>query len=220
MHTKENFLTLALLSPLLLFAPWVSASEVDAHEHEHKQEHRQHGAHEHGVGKINIAQEGKEIHIELDSPAANIVGFEHIPKTELDRDSLTKALALLKNGTRLFLFPDAAECNLVDTDVATPLKEHENGEEAHHAEDALQQDEREHTEGPHVHEEGYEHQGETHADITATWRFSCTHPEALDQVRVQLFEAFPMTERLQVQFITGKRQGAAELNASQPTLRF
>jgi hypothetical protein len=122
MCRKRNLLTLALLSPLVLFAPWISASEVDAHEHEHQQEHRQHAAHEHGVGKINIAQEGKEIHIELDSPAANIVGFEHIPKTELDRDSLTKALALLKNGTRLFLFPNAAECNLIDTDVATPLK--------------------------------------------------------------------------------------------------
>ena len=217
---RKNFLTLALLSPLALFAPWVTASEVDAHEHKHKQKHRQHGAHEHGVGKINIAQDGKELHIELDSPAANIVGFEHIPETALDRDSLTKALALLKNGTRLFLFPDAAECNLVDTAVATPLKEHGNGEEAHHTEDAVQQHAREHTEEPHVHEGGQKHQGETHTDITATWRFSCRHPEALDQVSVQLFEAFPMTERLQVQFITGKRQGAAELSASQPAVRF
>ncbi len=220
MCSKKNLLTLALLWPLVLIAPRVSASEVDAHEHEHRQDHRQHGKHEHGVGRINIAQEGTEIYIELDSPAANIVGFEHIPETELDRDSLAKALALLENGTRLFLFPDAAECNLIDTDVATPLKEHDIGEEAHHTEDAAQQNVRHHTKGHHVHKEAHKHQGETHADITATWRFSCTHPEALDQVRVQLFEAFPMTERLQVQFITGKRQGAAELNASQPTLRF
>ena len=37
---------------------------------------------------------------------------------------------------------------------------------------------------------------------------------------LRLFEAFPMTERLAVQFITGKQQGAAELSASQSVLRF
>jgi hypothetical protein len=207
MYPRKICLTLATLSSLVLFAPWVSAGEERDHEHGHKQEHRQHGAHEHGVGTMNIAREGKEVHIELDSPAANIVGFEHAPKTEADLDTLEDALARLRNGTRLFLFPDAAGCDLVDADVDTPLKEHENGEEAYH------------TEEHHAHEDSHEHQGERHADITATWHFSCAHPEVLERVSVQLFEAFPMTERLLVQFITGKRQGAAELSASQPDLR-
>ena len=208
MYPRKICLILATLSTLVLLAPRVSAVEENDHAHEHKQEHRQHGAHEHGVGTLNIAWEGKEVHIELDSPAGNIVGFEHVPKTEADLDTLKNALARLRNGTRLFLFPDAARCDLVDADVDTPLKEHQNGEEAHH------------TEEDHAHEDSHEHQGETHADITATWHFSCAHPEALERVSVQLFEVFPMTKRLLVQFITGKRQGAAELSASQPDLRF
>jgi hypothetical protein len=208
MYPKKYSQTLALLSPLVLFAPWVSASEVDAHEHEHKQEHRQHAAHRHGVGKINIAQEDKEIYIELDCPAANIVGFEHAPESEADHDALEKALAQLKNGTGLFLLPDAAGCRLVDADITTPLQDH--------ADDSSHHEAGEH----HADEDSHEHEGETHSDITATWRYSCANPEALDQVSVQLFEVFPMTERLQVQFISGKRQGAAELSASQRVLRF
>ncbi len=208
MYPRKISLTLVTLSPLVLFTPWVSAGEEHHHKHEHRQEHRQHGTHEHGVGTINIAREGKEVHIELDSPAANIVGFEHAPKTEADLDTLEDALARLKNGTRLFQFPDAAGCDLVDADVDTPLKEHEHGEEVHH------------TEEDHAHDDSHDHKDETHADVTAIWHFSCAHPEALERVSVKLFEVFPRTERLLVQFITGKRQGAAELSASQPDLRF
>ena len=183
----------------------------------HAGEPRQHGAHEHGVGKLDIAQEGSELHIELDSPAANIVGFEHAPNSEEDHETLERALARLKDGAALFALPGAAGCRLVSADAHTPLVDHKEGE-AHHDD--------EHHEGhePHAkheqrHEESHEHE-ETHSDITAAWRFSCAHPEALDEVSVQLFKAFPMTERLQVQFITGKHQGAAELSASQPAVRF
>ena len=61
---------------------------------------------------------------------------------------------------------------------------------------------------------------DTHADITAVYRFTCAHPEALDRVEVRLFDHFPMTERLQVQYITEEHQGAAGLTASQSVVRF
>jgi hypothetical protein len=212
MHPNRYFLTLALLTPLMLFASWVSASEVDAHEHEHKQEHRQHGVHKHGVGKINIAQEDKEIYIELESPAANIVGFEHAPDSEADHEALEKALTQLKNGTDLFLLPDAAGCRLVNADITTPLQDH--------ADDSSHREDGKHAGEQHAHEDSHEHEGETHSDITATWQFSCAQPEKLDQIMVILFEVFPKTEHLQVQYITGKQQGATKLSATQPVLRF
>jgi hypothetical protein len=172
-------------------------------------DHRQHGAHEHGIGKLNIAQEGREIRLELDSPAANIVGFEHVPGTEADHDILEKAMARLRDGTRMFLFPAAAACRLAEARVETPLMDENGDEPPGHEEHRAHDDD-----DPHGHD------GETHADITADYRFTCAHPEKLDQVTVQLFETFPMTERLQVQFIIETRQGAAELSASQPVLRF
>ena len=177
-------------------------------------EHRQHGAHEHGAGMLDIAQEGDALHIELDSLAVNIVGFEHAPSNKEDHETLERALARLRGGAGLFALTEAAGCRLVDANVQTPLADHDEdeqdpAEQKHHAE----------RERRHEHEEGYEHE-ETHADITAVYRFTCAHPEALDGVDVQLFDHFPMTERLRVQYITEEHQGAVELTASQPVVRF
>ncbi len=168
------------------------------------EERRQHASHEHGVGKLDVALEGSELHIGLDSPAVNIVGFEHAPKTAEESETLQRALARFKDGAALFTLPKAAGCRLVDADVQTPLIDHE--EDSHH-------------DHHHAHDEDHENE-RAHADITATWRFTCARPEAVNGVNVKLFEAFPKTQRLQVQFITANRQGGAELNTSNPVLSF
>jgi hypothetical protein len=167
------------------------------------QEQRHHEAHEHGVGQLNIAVEGTEIHLDLDSPAMNIVGFEHAPSTEADHQALAQAIARLKDGEQLFSFPSEAGCRLAAVTVQTPLLDHDGGE-VHGKEESA----------------GHEHHGETHADIIAEYRFTCAHPDKLGQVTVELFRLFPATERLKVQFITETRQGGAELNASNPVLSF
>lgn len=188
-------------------------------------EHRQHGAHEHGVCSLNIAQDGTGLQIELDSPAVNIVGFEHAPSSEEEHEALESALERLRDGAALFILSGEAGCRLVSADAKTPLADHEAGEahpvdshdDEHHE---AHQEEREHHDGhEQEHEEGHEHE-ETHADIEAAWRFSCGHPEMLDRIGVRLFDVFPRMQRLQVQYITEKQQGAASLNASQPELRF
>lgn len=174
-------------------------------------EQRHHDAHEHGVGMLNVAQENADLHIEFDTPAVNIVGFEHAPRSEQERETLERALERLSDGIALFVFPEKSGCRQLDADVITPLV----GREEVDVHVAGHENEAEHAEQGHEHEDE-----ETHADITATWRFSCVHPGSLDRIDVRLFEAFPLTQRLTVQFITGKRQGAAGLTASQTELRF
>lgn len=192
-------------------------------------EHRQHGAHEHGVGVLNIAQEGTGLHIELDSPAVNIVGFEHAPNSEQDHKALESALERLRDGTALFVLPGEAGCRLVNADATTPLTGSEEGEarpvdthddqhhKAHH-EEGEHHDGYEHGGEEGDHEEGHKH--EEHADVDAAWHFTCEQPDRLDRIGVRLFDVFPSTQRLQVQYITKKQQGAASLNASQPEVRF
>ncbi len=174
------------------------------------------GAHEHGVGTLDIAREGAVLHIQLTSAAVNIVGFERVPETEADHEALEKALALLEDGADLFAFPDAAGCRLVDADVETPLHEHGDGEEDHRAVDPAHQASVNHRAPADA--QGIEE--EPHTNITATWRFSCAHSERLDRIGVQLFDTFPMTQRLRVQFVTAEHQSAADLSASQSILRF
>ena len=52
---------------------------------------RQHDSHAHGIGELNIVLEGNELAIELISPAANIVGFEHAPSNDEQKAALAQA---------------------------------------------------------------------------------------------------------------------------------
>jgi hypothetical protein len=63
-----------------------------------------------------------------------------------------------------------------------------------------------------------EHEHETHADLDADYRFECRDTARIDRVDVRLFEAFPGTRRLRVQFATAKGQGGAEPTATHPRI--
>ena len=41
------------------------------------EEHRHHGAHEHGAAELNLVLDGQLGQLEVKTPAANILGFEH-----------------------------------------------------------------------------------------------------------------------------------------------
>jgi hypothetical protein len=54
------------------------------------------GPHEHGVGALEVALEGRTLAIELRLPAQDLVGFERAPRTDAERariDAAGKALA-------------------------------------------------------------------------------------------------------------------------------
>ena len=211
MCLKQTVLTASLLTPLMLIGPWASAEEK--HEHDHDKAPRQHGSHVHGIAALNLALEGQEVHIELDSPAANIVGFEHAPSSEADHAALDKAVAALKDGDRLFSFNDDAGCRMETAKVASELLDEEHEP---HTEEKTREHAHEEKEG-HDHEE---REGETHSDIEATYHFECNAPGKLTQLTVELFEAFPGMEELKVQYVIESKQGAAELTAADHVVKF
>ena len=181
---------------------WLSI-EAQAEEQHH------HGAHVHGIAHLNVALEGKNLYMEFVSPAANIVGFEHAPKTQAERDAVEAARNTLKNAEAVFKLPPAAGARLVDADVASTAErdEHHDGEHAH-------DDEKHHDEAAgkdHAHHDADEHKGETHSDFKAVYRFSCQNPDKLDTIEVRLFEQFPGIEEIDVQILTETKQTAAEL---------
>ena len=212
MRLKHIALTVSLLTPLAFVAPGAVAEEK--HDHDHDQEHRQHDAHVHGIAALNLALEGEEVHIELDSPAANIVGFEHAPSSEADHAALDKAVATLKNGDQLFHFNSEAGCRMEKAMVTSALleEEHEDHPDKH-------ADDHDHEEkGADRHEE---HEGEeTHSDIEAVYHFECDQPGKLTQLTVELFVAFPATEELNVQYVIKTKQGAKELTAKDHVVKF
>lgn len=207
---------------------------------EDSHEHRQHGTHEHGVATLRLAQEGGELRLELSSPAANILGFEHAPASAEERDALQRAIATLKDGARLFRFPEGAGCRLTEAQVETPLlgqggsepqpghshpadeHEHEHEHEAEHADEHGHQDAHEHEHGD-AHREGSESgeaqdHAEVHADIDAAYSFVCAKPEAVKGVEVGLFTEFLATHRVQLEYVLAAGQGARVLTADAPRL--
>jgi len=189
---NRTALKVSLLSTLALASPGVTAAEGHGHGHDH--EMRQHGAHVHGIAALNLALEGDEVHVELDTPAANIVGFEHVPSSEAEHVALDRAVATLKDGDQLFRFNVEAGCRMAEAKVNSALLDEAHGHEVH--------------------------AGETHSDIDAVYRFECDQPGKLTQLTVELFDAFPGMGELNIQYITEHKQGAAELTPANHVLGF
>ncbi|WP_067561394.1 DUF2796 domain-containing protein [Halofilum ochraceum] len=178
----QNILRATILSAAfcaLAVSGFVSAAET-----------REHGAHVHGTARLDIAFVGGELALDLYSPAMNIVGFEHEPGNNAQREQLEDALSTLRDAGRVFSVTDAAGCRTV-LSQANRVSEH----------------------GHEEHEEHEEHAGSesAHSEIQARYRYECSAPAALERIQVRLFELFPATESIRVQMLTDTAQRAMVL---------
>ena len=176
------------------------AAQAANHEHSHAHAHEEHAsldAHEHGVASLNVALDGQTLEIQLQSPAMNLVGFEHEAKSDADKAKVTAARQHLEQPQALFALPIEAKCALQDSELDSPLF------------------------GGHAHDE-HEHADEHgHSDIDASYRFACANAEALQTLELgSFFGTFPGTEKLEVQLIGPSGQQGAELTPRNSRLSF
>jgi hypothetical protein len=183
-----------------------TASAGQHDDHQGSQEHRHHSAHVHGISKIDLVLEDEKLHLVLQGPAANLVGFEHSPSTPEQHATLKQTVSTLKDGDSLVSFNNAADCHMEHVHISSALIR-ENEEDNH---------ENEHE---HEHEHDKEHE-ESHSDMEVEYHFTCAHGEKLNRLETKLFQAFPALERLDVQFVINMKQGAATLTAAEPLLKF
>lgn len=193
---------LALPFALLPLSLAQAASHEHAHDHDHAhEEHGSLGAHEHGVASLNVALDGQTLEIQLESPAMNLVGFEHEAKSDADKAKVAAARKHLEQPQALFALPIEAKCALQESALESPLF-----------------GDAEHAHAEHEHEHGDEH---GHSDIDASYRFACAHAEVLKTLELgSFFGTFPGTEKLEVQLIGPGGQQGAELTPSNSRLSF
>jgi hypothetical protein len=166
------------------------------------EDRRELGAHEHGHSVLNIAIEGDLVEMELISPGADIVGFEHAANTDEQKAALEQADAALRDPLALFVLPAEAGCAL---GVATVELETE------HAEDH----EDEHEQGEHAeHEDGEE----GHAEFHAGYVIRCQSPDHLASIGFAFFERFPAAEEIEVTVITETGQTRYEVERDAPRI--
>ena len=80
------------------------------------QTEREHDSHEHGSATLNVALDGNTVVVEMETPWANIVGFEHAPSTDDQKAQVSDALDQLNQPGSLFTF-QGADCVVKTTDI-------------------------------------------------------------------------------------------------------
>lgn len=142
-----------------------------------------------------LVLESGVLQIQFESPAANILGFEHIAKSPEQRKAVRQVEIILKQPDLLFSFVGAdCQAKITEVDLSGVVGNEQHGHE-HHNHSA------EHDEGGH-------------SEISARYNFICNNPEKLDSISVLLFKQFPGIEKIDALWITETKQDAVSLTSS------
>ncbi|KRA85482.1 zinc-binding protein [Pseudomonas sp. Root68] len=192
-----------LLALPFAMLPLAVAHAADEHDHEHGSL----AAHEHGVGRLNAALDGKTLELELESPAMNLVGFEHVATSDADKAKVAATRAQLEQPLALFNLPKAAGCVVENQELESPLFGDKPEADDDHDEDAKDED-------------GHEHHHD-HSEIHARYQFTCATPDALKTLDLaNIFTRFPATRKIQVQLIGPSGQQGVDVTAKAAALKF
>lgn len=164
--------------------------------------HKEHGAHVHGHGTFNIAIEGKTVAMELVAPGADIVGFEHVAKSEADKQAVTEGRQALSDLNNVVTLPQDAGCSLKKVSVAIET-EGEHDDHDHKAE--------KHDDHGHKAKKTGEKE-ETHGEFHAEYTLACSAPEKLNTMTFVYFDTFKGAQELDVTVIGPKQQQKYEVN--------
>ena len=185
------------------------------------EETRQLDSHEHGVGELDIAVDGKTVAIEFHVPGADIVGFEHVAESVGDRAAIDAAVATLMRPLELFVMPAAAECSVVQASAELASEgnleepvDHDDQDEGHDRSDGNEDDHAEmHDDhgGGHAGEEG-------HAEFHAEYTLTCGNPAALAEITFAYFDAFENARELEVRIVSASGAQAFEVQRDNPVL--
>lgn len=199
------------MQPFLFIGLFILTSAMPALASEAK---RDLGAHEHGVGKLNIAFEKGQIALELEAPGADIVGFEHHAESAADRQKVDAAIAILAKPLDILALPAEAKCQVKEAKV-----ELHGGEEEEHEEHHAEKDEHDEHDGGHAkHAEHHEDEAAGHTEFHAEYVLSCADTSAVTRIEFPYFSTFPNAKELEVQMISDKGSTAFEVVRDKPRL--
>ena len=202
----------------LLILPIIFISNVEASERPHQ----------HGIGELSIAVEGKEVEIELIVPGSDVVGFEHPPSSKSEREAVMKGIKTLEDVNSIISLSPEAKCQLEDARVASALMEDKKGGYANN--DKQKHDDHKHKHAVKAkddHDDHHKHHSKDHDDhikvhseFITKYHFYCDNPDRLAGFTLGFFTAFPSAHELQLKWITPKGQGARELSVKSTSVTF
>ncbi|WP_162045482.1 zinc uptake protein ZrgA [Vibrio taketomensis] len=192
---------------------------------------RQHDAHVHGVVEFNIAQDSNELLVEITAPGADVVGFEHAPETDAQKQALTQAIAQLKQPQQILTLAPAAKCDVEHIAVNHTLghSEHHDHDHDHdhdhhddHQHHNHQEKHADHHDEHHGHEgldDHADHEKGGHGEFTIEYHYQCGDINKLNAIETTWFSQFPSTEKVHANVLTDTAQTAVELSPSSTEIK-
>jgi len=176
---------LKTLAPKALMALLIAAPAYAQHDHHHAHGHQH--AHVHGVAKLEVAVDGGNLSLHLESPLEGVLGFEHAPRSDKERATVAEMRRKLADAGKLFAPTTAAQCTLKSVQFEAPSLDAKPLAGQNPVSD--------------------------HADLDADFLFNCAQPAKLTGLDVRLFQAFPKLRRVEAQVVTAKGQKAMRLSS-------
>ena len=157
---------------------------------------RQKDSHEHGAAIIKMVMEDEKLQVEFEVPSESLIGFEHFPKSQSNREKFNEAIKILSDPSKLFSKPIKAECLLVGMNVSQSLFSNEE---------------------EHGHDES--EKSEIHSEFKSNYYWNCQHLDEIDSIGTQLMSFFPRIEEIRVNWISNNGQGSLELESKDDRIK-
>ncbi|MFT6388877.1 MAG: G3E family GTPase [Cellvibrionaceae bacterium] len=166
--------------------------------------------HVHGEAELFVAIESNQILIEMESPAANILGFEHEPNTSQQKAILKSSVNTLQDYRKLIEI-EGGGCNQVDVFVESPftINTTTSSKNDHHDHDKPK---------PHKHEHE-ETSRETHSAFHVGYTLECKDSSEVKTLTLNVFKAFPKVKTMQVNWASTRGQGTQKVSAKKVTVK-
>lgn len=165
--------------------------------------------HQHGAGRMHVVVEGDVVEVEFHLPGADIVGFEHEPQGDTEKQAVEHARAWLSDAANVVRLTPAAQCRPVKNEADTKSHDGHAKKPHDHAHD------KKHGDKHHGH--GKKDEGE-HNEFHIELRWRCADTGSLQTIDALLFERFPSLQELDAQVLTPAGQTAQELTPAAPRL--
>ena len=168
-------------------------------------------AHVHGEGRVQIAIDGRLIFIALQSPGADIVGFEHAARSSAEKAAVATALSRLGDPLKIMRFDSAADCRVRRATAGIDVDEDEHDEHDQQGQKAAHE---EHGERGHE-----DHAEEAHGSFSAEYEIECADIGALRVIEFTYFRHFAAAQMLDVVLVDDSRQIQVDLDRDDAVLR-
>jgi hypothetical protein len=158
-----------------------------------KKSHRNHEAHVHGAGKLDLVFDQLQGKVSFKSAAESVLGFEHTPKSQKELKAVSDAEVIFKNEiTQMIQIPAEQGCVFTATQVGRVT-------------DAGKGDEHDHS-----HKKNHDHKHGEHSDFVAMYDVKCQ--KAVEGAKITFdFRRFKRLKDLDITLVAGSIQKSAEL---------